>query len=37
MCGKLRLSVSQYSPLSRLFPRYIDALLIVVHYDGAVR
>ena len=34
LCGELGLSVSQYSSLSRSFPRSIAALLIFVHYDG---
>ena len=35
LCGELIFSVSQYSSLSRSFPRYISASLIVVYYAGA--
>ena len=34
LCGELIFPVSQHSPLSILFPRYIDASLIVVYSSG---
>ena len=35
LCGELRFYVSQYSPMSRLFTRYIYASIIVIYNAGA--